>query len=42
MSQFAGVFKEDPILEQTMGDLCELVRLDGEKMHSQLINTSCL
>ncbi|XP_037534300.1 RAS guanyl-releasing protein 4 [Nematolebias whitei] len=42
MSQFAGVFKEDPVLEQTMGDLCELVRLDGEKMHSQLINTSCL
>uniref|UniRef100_A0A1A8PCX9 RAS guanyl releasing protein 4 n=1 Tax=Nothobranchius rachovii TaxID=451742 RepID=A0A1A8PCX9_9TELE len=42
MSQFPGVFKEDPLLEQTMGDLCELVRLDGEKMHSQLINTSCL
>ncbi|XP_013880600.1 RAS guanyl-releasing protein 4, partial [Austrofundulus limnaeus] len=42
MSQFPGVFKEDPVLEQTMGDLCELVRLDGEKTHSQLINTSCL
>uniref|UniRef100_A0A3Q3AM96 RAS guanyl releasing protein 4 n=1 Tax=Kryptolebias marmoratus TaxID=37003 RepID=A0A3Q3AM96_KRYMA len=42
MGQFSGIFKEDPVLEQTMGDLCELVRLDGEKMHSQLINSSYL
>ncbi|XP_023206489.1 RAS guanyl-releasing protein 1-like isoform X1 [Xiphophorus maculatus] len=41
ISQFPAVFEKDPLLEQTMGDLWELVRLDGEKTHSQLIDTSC-
>ncbi|MEQ2170798.1 hypothetical protein GOODEAATRI_004050, partial [Goodea atripinnis] len=42
ISQFPAVFEKDPLLEQTMGDLWELVRLDGEKTHSQPIDTSCL
>lgn len=42
MSQFPAVFEADPLLEQTMGDLWALVRSDGEEMHSQLIDTSCL
>ncbi|KAM9732792.1 LOW QUALITY PROTEIN: RAS guanyl-releasing protein 4 [Menidia menidia] len=42
ISQFPAVFEADPLLEQTMGDLCALVRLDGGKTHSQLIDTSGL
>ncbi|XP_008424743.1 RAS guanyl-releasing protein 4 isoform X2 [Poecilia reticulata] len=42
ISQFPAVFEKDPLLEQTMGDLWELVQLDGEKTHSQLIDTSCI
>ncbi|XP_040902700.1 RAS guanyl-releasing protein 4 isoform X2 [Toxotes jaculatrix] len=42
ISQFPAVFEADPLLEQTMGDLWALVRSDGEKTHSQLIDTSCL
>uniref|UniRef100_A0A3Q3FU80 RAS guanyl releasing protein 4 n=1 Tax=Labrus bergylta TaxID=56723 RepID=A0A3Q3FU80_9LABR len=42
MSQFPAVFEADPLLEQTMGDLWALVRLDGEEKHSQLMDTSCL
>ncbi|XP_078023048.1 RAS guanyl-releasing protein 4 isoform X2 [Epinephelus lanceolatus] len=41
ISQFPAVFEADPLLEQTMGDLWELVRSDGEETHSQLIDTSC-
>lgn len=42
ISQFPAVFEVDPLLEQTMGDLWALVRLDGEETHSQLIDSSCL
>lgn len=42
ISQFPAVFEADPLLEQTMGDLWALVRSDGEEMHSQLMDTSCL
>ncbi|XP_038144440.1 RAS guanyl-releasing protein 4 [Cyprinodon tularosa] len=42
ISKFPAVFEKDPVLEQMMGDLWELVRLDGEQTHSQLIDTSCL
>uniref|UniRef100_A0A3B3CR98 RAS guanyl releasing protein 4 n=1 Tax=Oryzias melastigma TaxID=30732 RepID=A0A3B3CR98_ORYME len=41
ISQFPAVFEVDPLLEQTMGDLWALVQLDREKIHSQLIDTSC-
>ncbi|XP_055370231.1 RAS guanyl-releasing protein 4 isoform X2 [Betta splendens] len=42
MSQFPAVFEADPLLEQVMGDLCALVRSDGQEAHSQLIYTSCI
>lgn len=42
INQFPAVFEADPLLEQTMGDLWALVRSDGEQMHSQFIDPSCL
>ncbi|XP_061575876.1 RAS guanyl-releasing protein 4 isoform X3 [Cololabis saira] len=42
ISQFPAVFEVDPLLEQTMGDLWALVRLDGDKTHSQPADSSCL
>ncbi|XP_048840165.1 RAS guanyl-releasing protein 1-like [Brienomyrus brachyistius] len=42
ITKIPDVFEADPRLERVMSDLWTLVRKEGEEMHQQLIDTSCL
>ncbi|KAJ8402179.1 hypothetical protein AAFF_G00370440 [Aldrovandia affinis] len=42
ISQFSGMFENDPLLEQVMGDLWALMRTEGEETQCQLVDTSYL
>lgn len=39
MNQFRLMFEVDPLLEEAMGDLWALVRVEGTDSHYQLFNT---
>ncbi|KAJ8342394.1 hypothetical protein SKAU_G00323220 [Synaphobranchus kaupii] len=42
VSQFPGLFENDPLLERVMGDLWALVKTEGEETQCQLTDTSYL